>query len=415
MVRFWIVSFALRDSRAHHDAQGSGDESPLHRARRQTRARGRSRPLRDRGGARSARRAARSVTVTDAKRPRRACGPRWPQLPAGDRARSSAATGARPFLGADLIVLSPGVPPRCPELAAARAAGVAITGELELASRFVERPSSPSPAPTASRPPRRCVGEMLRATGRPTFVGGNLGEPLAEAVGTPAGAAGRHLRRRGVELPARDGARRSTRASPCCSTSRPITSIATPDLDGYAAAKARIFAAQTARRLRRGELRRSRCRCAPAPRPQPPRWLLDRPRRWPPAPGSRAIRSCVQARRAAHRVATRRDCPGSSGSGTTRPTRWRRCWPRAWSAPRRPRRAPACSRSARCAHRMELVADADGIDLLRRLEGDQRRRRGRGARRLPAPGRPHRRRPRQGRRLRAAGRGAARASGAPRS
>jgi UDP-N-acetylmuramoylalanine--D-glutamate ligase len=30
------------------------------------------------------------------------------------------------------------------------------------------------------------VGDMLRATGRPTFVGGNLGEPLSEAVGTPA-------------------------------------------------------------------------------------------------------------------------------------------------------------------------------------------------------------------------------------
>ncbi|HSS40468.1 MAG TPA: NAD(P)-dependent oxidoreductase, partial [Polyangia bacterium] len=43
------------------------------------------------------------------------------------------------FTGADLIVLSPGVP-EIPELAAARAGGVAITGELELASRFVTAP-----------------------------------------------------------------------------------------------------------------------------------------------------------------------------------------------------------------------------------------------------------------------------------
>ena len=49
---------------------------------------------------------------------------------------------------------------------------------------------------------------MMRATGRPTFVGGNLGEPLAEAVGTPAAAAGGVVRRRGVQLPARDASRR---------------------------------------------------------------------------------------------------------------------------------------------------------------------------------------------------------------
>jgi hypothetical protein len=90
--------------------------------------------------------------------------------------------------GADLIVLSPGVPP-LPEVAAARAPGVTITGELELAARFVGAPSSPSPAPTASPPPPP-VRRILAATGRPTFVGGNLGVPLAEAVGTPAARPG---------------------------------------------------------------------------------------------------------------------------------------------------------------------------------------------------------------------------------
>src|SRR5579871_6238274 len=80
------------------------------------------------------------------------------------------------FLAADLIVLSPGVP-EIPELAAARAAGVRITGELELASRFVDAPIV------------AIIGDMLQATGRPTFVGGNLGQPLAEAVGAPAAAA----------------------------------------------------------------------------------------------------------------------------------------------------------------------------------------------------------------------------------
>src|SRR4029453_14011087 len=42
------------------------------------------------------------------------------------------------LLGADLLVLSPGVSPRQPDVAAARDAGVATIGELELASRWLK-------------------------------------------------------------------------------------------------------------------------------------------------------------------------------------------------------------------------------------------------------------------------------------
>jgi UDP-N-acetylmuramoylalanine--D-glutamate ligase len=41
--------------------------------------------------------------------------------------------GAAAMSGADLIVLSPGVPPRQPAIEAARGAGVPVVGELELA------------------------------------------------------------------------------------------------------------------------------------------------------------------------------------------------------------------------------------------------------------------------------------------
>jgi UDP-N-acetylmuramoylalanine--D-glutamate ligase len=95
------------------------------------------------------------------------------------------------FVAADLIVLSPGVP-ELPELAAARAAGVAITGELELASRFID-PGATIVAVTGTNgksTTTTLVGDMLRATGRPTFVGGNLGRPLAEAIGTSAAGPG---------------------------------------------------------------------------------------------------------------------------------------------------------------------------------------------------------------------------------
>ena len=82
-------------------------------------------------------------------------------------------------------MLSPGVPP-LPELAAARAAGVPVTGELELAARFVRAPLVAITGTNGKSTTTTLCGQMLAATGRPTFVGGNLGTPLAEAVGTPA-------------------------------------------------------------------------------------------------------------------------------------------------------------------------------------------------------------------------------------
>ncbi len=148
------------------------------------------------------------------------------------------------FVGADLIVLSPGVP-EIPELAAARAAGVAITGELELASRFVTAPIVAITGTNGKSTTTTLIGEMLRATGRPTFVGGNLGEPLAEAVGTPAAGEGGFCV---VEA--------SSFQLETVESFRPRVAVLlniTPDhldrydgMDGYAAAKARIFAAQTA-------------------------------------------------------------------------------------------------------------------------------------------------------------------------
>src|SRR6185436_4792500 len=77
------------------------------------------------------------VTVTDS-RPASELGAALAALPAG----VAQALGGHPtevFTGAELIVLSPGVP-ELPALAAARRAGVAVTGELELASRFIDAP-----------------------------------------------------------------------------------------------------------------------------------------------------------------------------------------------------------------------------------------------------------------------------------
>ncbi len=129
-----------------------------------------------------ARRGAR-VTVTDA-RPAEALAESLAALPPGVT-RELGGHRRESFLAADLVVLSPGVPP-LPEVAAAREAGVTITGELELASRFVQAPMLAVTGTNGKSTTTTLAGAMLAATGRPTFVGGNLGTPLCEAVDTPA-------------------------------------------------------------------------------------------------------------------------------------------------------------------------------------------------------------------------------------
>jgi UDP-N-acetylmuramoylalanine--D-glutamate ligase len=105
-------------------------------------------------------------------------------------ARSLEASGAQIVAGgheearlldADLIVVSPGVPP-LPELAAASRKGIRIWGEVELAVRSMVH-SAPVVAvggTNGKSTTTSLVGALLAAHGLRTFVGGNLGEPLAD-------------------------------------------------------------------------------------------------------------------------------------------------------------------------------------------------------------------------------------------
>lgn len=90
---------------------------------------------------------------------------------------------------ADLIVVSPGVPPQ-PALEAAQQAGVPIWSEIELASRFLEATLLGVTGTNGKSTVTSLVGAMCALTERPTFVGGNLGTPLIEAVGTRAAERG---------------------------------------------------------------------------------------------------------------------------------------------------------------------------------------------------------------------------------
>jgi UDP-N-acetylmuramoylalanine--D-glutamate ligase len=86
------------------------------------------------------------------------------------------------FESADLIVVSPGVP-ALPELARAEAAGVEVIGELELAARELRAPIIAVGGTNGKSTTTTLVGELCKAAGLSTFVGGNLGTPAADAVG----------------------------------------------------------------------------------------------------------------------------------------------------------------------------------------------------------------------------------------
>src|SRR3989339_481099 len=80
--------------------------------------------------------------------------------------------------GYDAIVLSPGVPPELPWLMAARAAGVPVVGELEVAAPFIRRPLLAVSGTNGKTTTTTLLGELLTASGLKTLVGGNIGTPV---------------------------------------------------------------------------------------------------------------------------------------------------------------------------------------------------------------------------------------------
>ena len=86
------------------------------------------------------------------------------------------------FEAADLIVISPGVPLNIPCLEAAIARGVPVMGEIELAFQELGAPLVAITGTNGKSTTTSLVGEAFKGWGKRTFVGGNLGIPLIEAV-----------------------------------------------------------------------------------------------------------------------------------------------------------------------------------------------------------------------------------------
>ncbi len=113
----------------------------------------------------------------------------------GARIRGLAAEGVRLYLGghppeafagAELVVVSPGVPTEHEALAACRRRGIPVIGELELAYRAMTAEVIAVTGTNGKTTTTALVGALLAETGRPLLVGGNIGRPLAaEALDFP--------------------------------------------------------------------------------------------------------------------------------------------------------------------------------------------------------------------------------------
>ena len=84
------------------------------------------------------------------------------------------------FDSADVIVLSPGVDPAALPLARARAKGIPIVSEVELASWFLTPPLIAITGTNGKSTTTALIGHLLFAWGKKVFVGGNIGTPLTQ-------------------------------------------------------------------------------------------------------------------------------------------------------------------------------------------------------------------------------------------
>ncbi len=86
------------------------------------------------------------------------------------------------FQKSDLIVISPGVSHTIEPVARARAQGVPVVGEVELAARFIRAPIVAVTGTNGKTTTTELLGQILQNSGFSTFVGGNIGNPLIEYV-----------------------------------------------------------------------------------------------------------------------------------------------------------------------------------------------------------------------------------------
>ena len=158
------------------------------------------------------------------------------------------------FDGAELIVLSPGVPADLRFLEGARRRGVRVIGDLELASWFLKGEIIGITGSNGKTTTTALTGHILKQSGIPVQVGGNIGTPPAAMVKTSRAGQWNVLELSSFQLETTETFRAHIGAA----------LNVTPDhldrhdtLENYADAKGRLFANQTRGRFRGAERRRS--------------------------------------------------------------------------------------------------------------------------------------------------------------
>ena len=150
--------------------------------------------------------------------------------------------GLLTFRRQDMIVVSPGVPLNTPELVQAKNLGLPVIGELELAARFLQGKMLAVTGSNGKTTTTTLLGEILSSAGLPTLVGGNIGLPVVELIDPSTPDSWSVLEVSSFQLET------TVEFHPAIAVILNIT----PDhldrhgsFESYAAAKERIFAAQT--------------------------------------------------------------------------------------------------------------------------------------------------------------------------
>jgi UDP-N-acetylmuramoylalanine--D-glutamate ligase len=151
--------------------------------------------------------------------------------------------GERTFRDQDLIVISPGVPFDVPQLVQARARGIPVIGEVELAAHYLKGEIVAITGSNGKTTTTALAGKIIAAGGRNVMVGGNIGTPAISFVATSTDETWIVLEISSFQLETIE-------------TFRPKIAVVlnvTPDhldrhysFENYAAAKARILENQTA-------------------------------------------------------------------------------------------------------------------------------------------------------------------------
>src|SRR5271165_2719934 len=90
--------------------------------------------------------------------------------------------GERTFRDQDLIVISPGVPFDVPQLVQARALGIPVIGEVELAARYLKGRIVAITGSNGKTTTTALAGEIINAGGGKALIGGNIGTPAISFV-----------------------------------------------------------------------------------------------------------------------------------------------------------------------------------------------------------------------------------------